>query len=61
VAELLALDDELREMIIAREPLRKLKEAGRARGMKSLREAALAAVARGETTLEEINRVTFVA
>jgi len=61
VAELLALDDELREMIIAREPLRRLKEAGRARGMKTLREAALAAVARGETTLEEINRVTFVA
>ena len=61
IAELLALDDELREMIIAREPLRRLKEAGRARGMKSLREAALAAVARGETTLEEINRVTFVA
>lgn len=61
VAELLALDDELREMIIAREPLRKLKEAGRARGMKNLREAALATVAQGKTTLEEINRVTFVA
>jgi len=61
VAELLPLDDELREMIIAREPLRRLKEAGRARGMKSLREAALDAVSRGETTLEEINRVTFVA
>lgn len=61
VAELLALDDELREMIIAREPLRKLKEAGRARGMKNLREAALATVADGKTTLEEINRVTFVA
>ncbi len=61
IAELLALDDELREMIIAREPLRRLKEAGRARGMKSLREAALESVARGETTLEEINRVTFVA
>jgi general secretion pathway protein E len=61
IAELLALDDELREMIIAREPLRRLKEAGRARGMKSLREAALAAVAHGKTTLEEINRVTFVA
>ncbi|MCB5186028.1 GspE/PulE family protein [Methylobacillus gramineus] len=61
IAELLALDDELREMIIAREPLRKLKDAGRARGMKSLREAALESVARGETTLEEINRVTFVA
>jgi general secretion pathway protein E len=61
VAELLALDDELREMIIAREPLRKLKEAGRARGMRNLREAALVTVAEGKTTLEEINRVTFVA
>lgn len=61
VAELLPLDDELREMIIAREPLRRLKEAARARGMKSLREAALYAVSRGQTTLEEINRVTFVA
>jgi general secretion pathway protein E len=61
VAELLVLDDELREMILAREPLRRMKDAARARGMKNLREAALAAVARGETTLEEINRVTFVA
>jgi len=60
IAELLAFDDELREMIIAREPLRTLKEAGRARGMKTLREAALTAVFNGETTLEEINRVTFV-
>ena len=60
IAELLALDDELREMIIAHEPLRKLKEAARARGMMSLRESALAAVARGETTLEEINRVTSI-
>jgi general secretion pathway protein E len=61
VAELLVLDDELREMILAREPLRRMKDAARARGMKNLREAALASVARGETTLEEINRVTFVA
>ena len=61
VGELFVLDDELREMIVARAPARKLKEAARAAGTVPLREAALALVDAGETTLEEINRVTFVA
>jgi len=58
IAELLLVDDELRELIVARKPTRILKEAARAGGMTSLREAALELVRRGETTLEEINRVT---
>jgi general secretion pathway protein E len=61
VAELLVLDEEIKEMLLEQQPVRKIREAARARGMQSLREAALAAVSRGETTLEEINRVTFVA
>jgi general secretion pathway protein E len=61
IAELLIMNDELRELIVAREPLRHLKEAARKTGTQSLRESALALVAAGETTLEEINRVTFVA
>lgn len=61
VAELLILDDEIKEMLVDKQPVRKIREVARARGMKTLREAALEAVARGETTLEEINRVTFVA
>lgn len=61
VAELLILNDELREMIVAREPIRKLKEAAKRSGMRTMREAALEAVANGQTTLQEINRVTFVA
>lgn len=60
VAELLVLNDELREMIIAREPIRKLKEAAKRSGMRSVRDSALQLVALGKTTLEEINRVTFV-
>ena len=60
VAELLILNDELREMIVAREPIRKLKEAAKNSGMRTIREAALEAVANGLTTLQEINRVTFV-
>ena len=61
IAELLVLNDELREMIVAREPIRKLKEAAKRNGMITLREAALEAVAQGITTLQEVNRVTFVA
>jgi general secretion pathway protein E len=61
IGELLVLNDELRELIIARAPARKLKEAAKAAGTVALREAAMALVNAGETTLEEINRVTFVA
>jgi general secretion pathway protein E len=60
VTELLILDDELREMIVARDPIRKLKETARRNGLRVLRESAIEAVANGETTLEEINRVTFI-
>jgi general secretion pathway protein E len=61
IGELLVLNDELRELIIARAPARKLKEAAQAAGTVPLRDAAMALVDGGETTLEEINRVTFVA
>jgi general secretion pathway protein E len=61
IGELLVLNDELRELIIARAPARKLKEAAKAAGTVALREAAMALVNAGETPLEEINRVTFVA
>jgi general secretion pathway protein E len=61
VAELLVLNDELREMIVAREPIRKLQEAAKRSGMRTIREAAVEAVGAGMTTLQEINRVTFVA
>ena len=61
IGELVVLNDELRELIVARAPARKLKDAARAAGTVPLRDAALALVQAGETTLEEINRVTFVA
>jgi general secretion pathway protein E len=61
IGELLVMNDELRELIVARAPARKLKEAAQAAGTIPLRDAALALVQSGESTLEEINRVTFVA
>ena len=60
VGELLLMDDDMRELIVSRAPLRRIKEAARAAGTRSLRESALDLVLGGETTLEEINRVTFV-
>jgi general secretion pathway protein E len=61
IAEVLLLDDELRDLIIGRAPLRQLKETARRRGFVSLRDAGLALVRDGLTTLQELNRVTFVA
>jgi general secretion pathway protein E len=61
VAEILRLDDELREMIVARQPVRQIKEAARRKGTRSLTEAALDVVRAGRTTLEEVRRVTVAA
>ena len=60
IAEILTLNDEIRELIIARQPLRILREAAKRNGTRFLREIALDMVASGESTLQEINRATFV-
>ena len=61
IAEIMVLNDEIRELIVAREPIRKVKDAARRAGTRFLREAALDLVREGETSLQEINRVTLVA
>ena len=60
IAEILLLTDELRELIVARAPIGQIKEAAARGGTRNLREAALSLVKSGDTTLEEINRVTLV-
>ncbi len=59
VAELMRLDDAMRDLIVARAPIGRLKQAARDAGMRPLREAVLAAVLDGTTTLEELDRVTL--
>ncbi|AKU20481.1 GspE/PulE family protein [Massilia sp. NR 4-1] len=61
IAEVLRLTDEIREMIIARASIRALKEQARREGTRFLRDVALELVRGGQTTLQEVNRVTFVA
>ena len=60
IAELLDLSDRIRGLILERRPAAEIKRAAKEEGMAFLRDAALAKVTEGWTTLKEINKVTFV-
>ena len=60
IHELLEVSDNIRELIIARKPGSEVRRAAREEGLGSMRESALRLVFDGQTTLHEINRVTFV-
>ena len=60
VAEFLALTPRIRQLILERRPADELQKAAIAEGMTTLRHSALTKALAGETTLKEINRVTFV-
>ena len=59
ISEVLLMDDTLRDLIVSRASLVRIKAHARASGTRLLRESALACVLRGESTLEELNRVTL--
>ena len=59
ITEFLALTDRIKEMILDRKPASELRKEAIAGGMTSLREAGIEKVLHGETTLKEVNRVTF--
>jgi general secretion pathway protein E len=61
VGELMVLNDEIREAIVSRVPVRQLKELARQAGVQLIRSSALDLVRRGLTTIEEVNRVTIMA
>ncbi len=60
ITEFLDLSAAMRQMIIERRPVDELLRAAQGEGFTTLRQSALAKVHSGETTLKEINRVTFV-
>ncbi|MBE0501611.1 MAG: Flp pilus assembly complex ATPase component TadA [Desulfuromonadales bacterium] len=60
IMELLDMNDELRELIVAKAPVSQLKLAARRSGTLFLRDAAIEKMVQGLTTLPEINRVTFI-
>jgi general secretion pathway protein E len=61
VAELLRFTGELKELVVGGASTGRLQELAFRQGMRPIRETALDLARRGESTLEEINRVTFVA
>ena len=60
ICELLDVTDHVRELILARRPASEIKRAAKEEGMTFLRDSALHRVFAGTTTLQEINKVTFV-
>jgi type IV pilus assembly protein PilB len=60
IHELLDLTDRIRELILEKRPSSEIRKAAHEEGMKFLRDSALARVRAGETTMKEINKVTFI-
>jgi type IV pilus assembly protein PilB len=60
ITELLDLSDHIRTLILEKRPASEIKKAAQGEGMTFLRESALKKVIAGETTLKEVNKVTFV-
>jgi general secretion pathway protein E len=60
IAETLPMGDTLRDQLVQRAPLSQIRQSARDNGFTSLRDAAVALALAGETTVEEINRVTPV-
>jgi type IV pilus assembly protein PilB len=60
ISELMGLSDNIRELILQRRSAAEIKRTAKAEGMRFLRESALQKVFAGETTLREVNKVTFV-
>ncbi|MGE5173710.1 MAG: GspE/PulE family protein [Betaproteobacteria bacterium] len=60
ITEFLDLSDHIREMILEKRPSSEIRKAAIAEGMTTLRQSALAKVFAGDTTIKEINRVTFI-
>ena len=59
ITEFLDLTDEIKEMILAERPLSEIRYRAVTDGMITLRQSAIKKVLQGETSLREINRVTF--
>ena len=57
VHEVLSIDDEIRELIVARAPEQAVRKAARRAGMRTLIEDGVAKAANGLTTLDEIIRI----
>jgi type IV pilus assembly protein PilB len=59
IFEIMALDDEIRELIMKQASTNVLRNEAKKRGMRTLRESGLLAVYEGHTTIDEVIRETI--
>jgi type IV pilus assembly protein PilB len=59
IIEFLGINDDIRDLITRKAPMREIKKLARANGMRTLRESAIEKVYNGSTTFNEINKITF--
>ena len=59
IAEYMTMNDRLRDLVATKAPVSALRAETARQGGNTLREAAIALFLRGQTTLAEVNRVTF--
>ena len=59
IIEVMELDSEIRELLIKKETEFKIRQTAIKKGMRALRQEALSMVFEGETTVEEVYRVTL--
>jgi type IV pilus assembly protein PilB len=57
--EIMAMDDDLRELVMKQASTSVLRQEAKKRGMRTLREAGLNAIYNGETTIDEVVRETM--
>ena len=58
IAETLEMDDDIRDLLVRQAPISQIKQVARGKGFMSLRDSAVSLAMGGQTTVEEINRVT---
>jgi len=60
ITEFLPVTDTIKDMILERRPPSEIRKTATAEGMSTLRQAGIEKILAGETTMKEVNRMTFV-
>lgn len=60
ITEFLSVTDRIKDLILEKKPPSEIRQAALDAGMTSLREAGIAKILAGETTMKEVNRMTFL-
>lgn len=60
ITEFLPVTDRIKDQILEKRPPSEIRQAALETGMTSLREAGIAKILAGETTIKEVNRMTFL-